>query len=50
MTQTTHPTKEQVRELMAKNWKARVPLTPEQARTELGWEMLKDEREAKWPR
>jgi hypothetical protein len=51
MTQTTHPSKEQVRILMAKHREERTPpLSPEEFRRQLGWEMLKDEREAQQPR
>lgn len=50
MTQTSKPSKEQVREVMAKNWQDCKPLTREQVRDQLGWAMLKDEREAQRPR
>jgi hypothetical protein len=46
-----HPTKELVRQYMQRPREARQPLlTPEQVRQQLGWEMLKDEREAQRPR
>jgi hypothetical protein len=44
MTQTTHPTKEAVRELMARP--RETPLTPEQIQRELGWHLIKAEQEA----
>lgn len=48
MTQTTHPTKEQVRELMTRRAKSNEPPpTPDRIREELGWRMIKDERKAR---
>ncbi len=48
MTQTTHPPKEVVRELMQARAKStEPPPTPERIREELGWRMIKDERKAR---
>lgn len=48
MTQTTHPPKEQVRDLMMRRAKStEPPPTPERIREELGWRMIKDERKAR---
>lgn len=42
MTQTTKPTKEQVRAVLAQHRAERTPpLTPEQFREQLGWRMLR---------
>lgn len=51
MTHTTHPTKEAVRKLMAKHREEKTPpLSPEEYRRELGWELIEAEREAQKPR
>jgi hypothetical protein len=43
--QTTHPSKEAVRQLMQRHREERTPpLSPEEFREQLGWKMLKDER------
>lgn len=45
MTQATHPDKELVRKVMTRQRvERRPPMTPEQARTELGWKLIRDER------
>lgn len=41
MTQTTHPTKESVREyLERRTWSPEPPPTPEEIRRELGWKTI----------
>lgn len=51
MTQTSKPSNQQVRDYMAKRREAATPPpTPERIREQLGWQMLKDEREAQRPR
>jgi hypothetical protein len=43
MTQTTHPSKQQVRDLMAQHRAAGTPpLSPEQFREQLGWNLLRN--------
>lgn len=45
MTQTTKPSKEQVREHMERRThEESPPPTPEEIRRELGWELIKDDR------
>lgn len=45
MTQTTHPPKERVREYLERHRAEKTPpISPEQARRELGWQMIKDEK------
>lgn len=42
MATVTHPSKEQVRQWQKQRWAERKPVpTPEQIRTELGWNMIK---------
>jgi hypothetical protein len=46
MTQTTHPNKEQVRSYMAKRREESTPPpSPEEIRTQLGWQLVEAERE-----
>lgn len=50
MTQTTHPTPQQVRDWMSQRQaECKAPPTPERIREELGWQMLRDQ-EALQPR
>jgi hypothetical protein len=43
--QTTHPSKQQIRQFMQQRQADRTPPpTPERIREQLGWKMLKDER------
>lgn len=45
MTQTTHPSKEQVREFMARRREERrPPPSPERIREELGWHLIEAAR------
>lgn len=51
MTQTTHPSKEQVRQYMARRQEERrPPPSPQQVREQLGWKLIEAERQqARWP-
>lgn len=45
MTQTTHPTKESVREYMERRtWSPEPPPTPDEIRQELGWDLIPENK------
>jgi hypothetical protein len=47
MTQTTHPPKEIVREVMRRHREEKTPpLSPQEFRRQLGWELVEDDRKA----